>query len=232
MTLRRSFAVLAGLVLGAGGCSNGAFEVAAPASPTQAPAVAATSPAPSPTATPMPTTSSATPTPTPVPSSSATAGVQCTQVDAGPFQENWTLNGSALTVTLPPYYSWQGTLAIPAQSPSGTVITEGDSQDNFISAPTSTSSDPAYAARTKDFFMSFRLSQKTTFSGAANPLLPITLASSCLASGTTYYIDTFLSGAFTYTESAVASGGSVTLNLKAAPNPFPGGLYMAAVISH
>jgi len=154
----------------------------------------------------------------------------------GASNETWTLSGSALTITLPAYGTWNGTISFPASSPSSIGVSETDDQSNFNFAPTSSPSDPAYAGRTKDFFMTFRFTPSgangATFNGGANTLLPIMLASSCLTSGTTYYIDAFAGSTFMYSESDVASAGSVTVNVKVTPNPFPAGVYINAILSH
>ncbi|HEX3467453.1 MAG TPA: hypothetical protein VHT05_05175 [Candidatus Elarobacter sp.] len=171
-------------------------------------------------------------------SAAGTAALQATAVDAclhpnaGLMNETWTLNGEALTIPLPPNPPWTGTIAFPANSPTGTVVSETDDQANFNYAPTSSPSDPRYGRRTKDLFMTFRVSQATSFGGGGEPLLPITLLSPCLISGKTYYIDAFAGSTFQYSEAAVASAGSVTVHIEVKPNPFPAGVYINAILSH
>jgi hypothetical protein len=111
-------------------------------------------------------------------------------------------------------------------------VSETDDQANFNYAPTSSPNDPAYGSRTKDLFLTFRLSQATMFGSGGDPLLPITLVSTCLTSGTTYYIDAFAGSTFQYAGSAVASAGSVALNIEVTPNPFPAGIYINAIVTH
>jgi len=148
------------------------------------------------------------------------------------MNETWTLNGEALTIPLPPNPPWAGTIAFPINSPAGTVVSETDDQENFNYAPTKSPSDPRYERRTKDLFMTFRVSQATLFGGGGKPLLPITLISTCLTSGKTYYIDAFAGDRFEYSEAAVASAGSVTVHIEVNPNPFPAGVYVNAILSH
>ena len=140
---------------------------------------------------------------------------------AGTQNETWTLNGASLTIPLPPYGTFAGTIAFPAQSPASTVVSETTNQTNFNYAPASSSGDPGYGSRTDDFFMSFRLSQPTTFTNGTTTLLPITIISTCLTRGTTYYLDQFTNSNFVYVNSAVASAGQVTLNVLVSPNPYP-----------
>ena len=189
---------------------------------------ASPSPAPSPSAS----TPSASPSAVPSATASASTAVTCTNPNMGTQNETWTLNGSALTIPLPPYGTFAGTIAFPAQSPASTVVSETTNQTNFNYAPTSSSGDPRFGSRADDFFMSFRLSQPTTFTGGATTLLPITIVSTCLTSGTTYYLDQFTNTDFAYVNSAVASAGEVTLDLLVAPNPYPAGDYINAILNH
>jgi hypothetical protein len=167
---------------------------------------------------------------------SNSAPTWCPDPNTGMSNETWTLSGSALTIPLPVYGGWSGTIAFPATSPSSIGVSETDDQSNFNFAPTSSKSDRDYARRAKDFFMTFRFTPSgangATLTDGAKTLLPITLVSPCLTSGTTYYIDAFADSKFMYSESAVASTGSVTVNVEVKPNPFPAGIYINAILSH
>ena len=207
--------------------TSGAATPSAPGTSAPTPA-ATTTPqlrvSPTPTVTPG-GTSTAAPTPTAAASTAAT----CTNPNMGSQNETWTLNGSSLTIPLPPYGTFAGTIDFPTQTPASTVVSETTNQTNFNFAPTSSSGDPGYGSRTDDFFMSFRLSQATTFSTA---FVPVTIASTCLTSGTTYYLDQFTNSDFVYVNSAVASAGEITLNVLMSPNPYPAGVYINAVLNH
>lgn len=121
-----------------------------------------------------------------------------------------------------------GSSMIPANNSAGTAnLTIKLSQtnfDNFTGATTLTNFD---------VYTTLSIDKSTTFGNGSNTLLiPVTVTGPCIVSGRTYE---FYEGGPTgklNDEMKVASGNSVTGDIKVAINPFPAGVTVDVTVSH
>jgi hypothetical protein len=152
----------------------------------------------------------------------ATSSSACTTSTAAPASGTYTLSGSQQTVELPTYNVYSGTSIIPYNNEEGGTLTYEVSQNNFDGAPTSTTSEAAYATRTKDLYFTLSVGQLTTFynesnhTTTANVTVYFSETSPCITPGKIYYLDVFQSGTFeseTSTPSeSTATNGAGTVN--------------------
>ena len=147
---------------------------------------------------------------------------------------SYTLSGSQQTLGFPTYNGWTGSTVFPSNSSIGSAsLTIKTSQNNFDNVSGSGAS-AGYSTRTKDFYWSLGVNSLLIIAGGStSTLVPFTLTSPCISSGTTYFVDEFATGTgFQYSESKLASGNSVTLDIKTTVNPLPAGVTIDVVVSH
>jgi hypothetical protein len=148
---------------------------------------------------------------------------------------NYTLPGTAETIQLPNYpasppYQITGNANLPTQT-AGSVMTIELSQNKF----TNGSGQFPSVSGTVDFYTTLEFSESTSF-GSGNStslLIPVTIISPCVVSGTTYTVTEESSGLTLYTETDTATqSGSVTGHVETALNPVPAKTVVYITVSH